>query len=131
MAEIETAVYSALTGNATVAGLVGSRVYPLVAPQDVALPLLVYQRISQSPVVSHSGHSNLARTRIQVMCVAVNYNGARALAAAVQGALHTLRAQAADPRIDVILLDNERDEFSDVDDLYSVQQDYIVWHYES
>jgi len=130
MAELETAVYSALTGDATVSGLVGTRIYPLVAPQDAALPAIVYQRISQQARVSHSGNSCLARTRLQVLSISESYSGAKALAKAVQDVLHTRRDQAADPRIDVILLDDEEDGFTDTNDLYTVRQDYIAWHYE-
>jgi hypothetical protein len=43
-----TAIYAALTGNATMAALVGTRVYPLAeTPANPVRPYLTYRRISQ------------------------------------------------------------------------------------
>lgn len=46
---VEIAVYDALTGDAGVAALVSTRVYPQNLPPDVALPAIVYRNIDSVP----------------------------------------------------------------------------------
>lgn len=43
---VESDLVALLTGDATVGGLIGSRVYPLLIPQDTAVPAVAYQEIA-------------------------------------------------------------------------------------
>src|SRR5919106_6592949 len=43
----------------------GANVYPLVAPEKAAYPLIVYQRVSTAPIRSHAG-AVMDRARFQV-----------------------------------------------------------------
>lgn len=132
MADIEAAVYSILTADSTLAALVGTRVYPNVVPQDVALPAVAYQRISTSRVYSHSpGVSQLARPRFQFTSVANSYSDVKAVANAVRGALDAYGGTAASVLVFTMLSQNEFDTFSDDGDLHTVRQDFYVWHREA
>jgi hypothetical protein len=42
----EAFLFQRLTSQTAVSSLIGSRVYPLIAPQGTPLPLVVYQRTS-------------------------------------------------------------------------------------
>jgi hypothetical protein len=84
---IEPSLVATLTGDATVAALVGSRVYPTVAKRDATLPLIVYQRITTDRYDSLATVADLAAGRFQVACWADSYAGASALADAVRAAL--------------------------------------------
>ena len=126
MSQIEEAVYTILSGNGTVAGLVSTRIYPLAAPQDVALPAIAYQRISDRAWNAHDGSVELARCRVQITCMDDDYAGAKALAAAVKAALNGYNGTASTVRIYGALLDNELDERGLTDDIYSVIQDYMI-----
>lgn len=132
MADIEAAVYSILTADSTLAALVGTRVYPQVAPQDVALPYVAYERISTSRVYSHSpGVSQLARARFQFTAGSTSYSDVRAVVNAVRGALDAYSGTAAGVQIYVALSQNEFGTFSDDGDLRTVRQDFYVWHREA
>ena len=48
----EANLYSALTARAALTALVGNRIFPDVIPEDCALPAIVYQRASTSPVTT-------------------------------------------------------------------------------
>lgn len=126
MSQIEEAVYNILTNDATVAGLVSTRIYPVVAPQDVALPAIAYQRISDLPWYAHDGDVGLARCRLQITAMDDDYSGAKSLAAAIKAALGGYNGTAATVRIYGALLDNELDDKGLTDDIYSVIQDYMI-----
>lgn len=50
-------IVAALKGDSEIQELCGGRVYPIKAPQGVALPLIVYQRISATPQMTLTGYS--------------------------------------------------------------------------
>jgi hypothetical protein len=130
MADIEAAVYAVLTGDVTLSALVGGRVYPQPIPQEAALPAVAYQRISTRRVRSHSGPSGLARPRVQVTASANSYAQAKAVAAAVRGALDGLRATVAGVEVQGAWLDGDVDEYGDDGELRSVRMDFMFWHRE-
>lgn len=57
--QIEEAIYGAMTGEATISALVGTRIYPGQAPQSSAFPVVIYQQASQKKVMSLTGVVNL------------------------------------------------------------------------
>lgn len=131
MADLEQALYSILSADGTVSGLVGTRIYPNVIPQDVSLPAIAYQRISAMRVFSHGGPSCLARPRFQITCLATSYSSAKAVANAVRGALNGYVGTAATVEIQASFIQNEFDTFTDDDDLHTVRQDYYIWQREA
>ncbi len=129
---IEEALYSHLTNDAGVSALVGNRVYPLMAPQDAALPHLVYQRISSPRLRSHGGPSGLAHPRFQITATAGSYSAARSLANAVRASLDGFRGtMGGGVSVGASFLDNEADGYQDVADTYTVRLDVILWHQEA
>lgn len=48
----ESDLFSALTARPALTALVGSRIYPDIIPEGAALPAVVYQRSSTSPVTT-------------------------------------------------------------------------------
>ena len=58
----EAAVYKLLTDDATVKALIGTRCYPVIAPQDSTVPLIVYQRVASDHLHTMDGISGLANT---------------------------------------------------------------------
>lgn len=87
MTPIEQTLYTVLSTNVAVAALVSTRIYPLLMPQNTAMPCVVYQRISSVPVTSINGDSGLDSVRIQVSCWAGTFAGAKGLASAVRSAV--------------------------------------------
>lgn len=82
----EQTVYNTLKNDAGVAALVGTRIYPLVLPQNPTYPAISYQRISTRPVQTRGGNG-LAFVRMQVDCFATGYTAAKQLSDAVVSAL--------------------------------------------
>ncbi len=134
MSVIEEALVAILAGNAGVKALAGSRIYPLVAPPDVTLPAIAYQRISGPRVHSHSGSSGLASPRFQFTALASTYSGAKALVNAMRQALDCYVGIVLGVQIHAIVLENEVDGYNDSADrqasTFTVWIDATVWHQE-
>jgi len=86
--------YALLNVNAGIQALVGtgsspqqSRIYPGVADEKAALPLIEYSLTSETPFSTLSGVNDPQRQQFQFSCHAETYDGAQALADAVYAAL--------------------------------------------
>lgn len=91
---VTTDLYATLNANAGVQALVGtgsspqqSRIYPIGATEDKALPLVGYSTVSEIPIDTITGVTDMKRHRIQMNCHARTHDGANALADAVFAAL--------------------------------------------
>ena len=76
---VEIAVYDALTGDAGVAALVSTRVYPQVLPPDVTLPAIVYRNIDSVPFGSLCQVS-----RVQIDVYGASYSSVKGVRDAVR-----------------------------------------------
>jgi hypothetical protein len=116
---LETKIYTLLSG---VVAVVGTRIYPLVAPQEAELPLIVYTRISSGREYSMDGYSNLENPRMQIDCFAGTYAEVKTLSEAVVSAMRaaTTFSVASDNPI----------EFYEDDETYRISTDFSIWHEE-
>ena len=135
---IEEAVYSRLTTFAGLADLIDMRAYPLIIPQDAALPAVAYQTIDSNPRHSLTGRSGLTETRVQLTTVAADYATAkrvdRQVRAAFDAVSFTVLATTTDPGVHVqgAFIDNASDDYDAVtlapEAAPIVRTDVILWH---
>lgn len=138
MATIEEALRTVLIGNVGVSALVGTRVYPVVAPQGASLPAVVYQRISANRQHHLQGPSGLTQVRMQFTAIATTYSAMKALANALRQALDGYRNTVSGVFVQAVLSAGEREQFigetvqsgAEADMTYSTQLDMLVWHSE-
>ena len=90
-------IYDALTGDATIAGIVGDRVWADVADGTEATPYLVYQVISTSGTTTHDGERDLEFPLVQFSAWANGKADAITLATAITDLLdgNTLQGDSA------------------------------------
>jgi len=127
---IETGLVTHLTADDGVSALIGARMYPLVSPQDAALPVLVYQKISGKPDYTHAGASGLARARFQFTCQAASYARAKALAAAVRASLSGFSGTMDATAVGAVFVENDRDGWSEAFKAPVVRVDVMIWYQE-
>jgi hypothetical protein len=86
---LESSLYTALTGNVALAGLVSTRIKPDVLPQGTTLPAIAYQRIStpRAQVFGATQAVAVSRPRIQFSCWGNTFDEALAVCAALRTAL--------------------------------------------
>jgi hypothetical protein len=121
-----TIIYSLLSTNTGVTNLVGTKIYPIEAPQTTAFPYIVFQAISNMPTNTKSGVSTMDKTRIQVTAVAKKQSDIDAIGSAVRSALDFIKTPAP---IQIITYEGEVDMFSypsGQDGIFEKAQDYFL-----
>ena len=112
--------FATLTQDATVGALLGTRIYPILAPPNTPFPYLTYQLISQQ------GEETMAcrlddNARVQLSLFATTYAQVCEVAAACRAALF-----AADLAPVRLSFDGNRDQPSDPQVCYFRTQDYLL-----
>jgi hypothetical protein len=132
--DIEEAIYSHLTSDTSVYLLVGTRVYPLSIPQDIALPAVAYQRVSGPRDVAHDGALGYAHGRFQITCQAETYEGAKDLKTAIRRCMEGFRGMMGGGRgvrVYGITVESEMDGYGMIGSIYTVRIDVEVRYIES
>ena len=119
---LETKLYTLLSTTSGVTDLVGTRSYPLTAPQDAEMPFIVYTRISSGREYSLDGYSSLENPRMQIDCYAQTYSAAKGLSEAVTTAMRGSSTFS-------VSWDDPRESFEE-DETYRISIDFSVWNSE-
>jgi len=91
MADTLTAdLYTAITGDATLSALIGTRLYPGIASQDAQTPYCTYNEISLIGDYTLQGASGVRTKRIQISVFAKRGNGGRTTVNSIVEGLLTL-----------------------------------------
>jgi hypothetical protein len=106
---------------AAASSLVGGRMYPNVAPNNVQKPYLVYMRVSSKPENTLADGVPIENTRVQIDCFDTTYAAVVALAEGVKAALRASEITS--------LLILEQDQFEPDAQLHRVILDFSLWHY--
>lgn len=125
---IEAVLFTRLSTFAGLTALVGTRIYPSVAPQNVTAPFVTYRRIS---AVRRSGFGQdigIVSARFQLDAIALTYSSMRAVVEQIVLALQRWRSDLTNPAVIETFIENEYEIYEDEPDLYHGAVDVIV-HY--
>ena len=130
---IEKLLTTLMEADTTIEGLVGTRIFPMVVPQDTTMPCITYQKISGNWQVQISGPHNMSQERFQINCWATTYAGAKALAEAVRAEFSGYDTGNASVSVHIITLENETDTINENADVrgsrrYGRMMDFLVWY---
>lgn len=110
-----------LVDNSSVAGLVGTKVYPVEAPSGTALPFITYE--STGTTVYHTKEAaQYEQARVEVVAYASTYANAIAIGRAMKSALARQSINGTSPfkyKIDKIFLVDEEIERLEEPDRYA------------
>lgn len=129
MADIGQAIYSRLSGDATVSGLVGTRIYPYTPRTPPTRPYITYQLISMVPRPHAMGSDPaLVTDRYQVDIWADTYTSMITLDDAVMASLSRWRGTAAGVTVQASLHVNRIDLYEPDTELFRRSNDFeISW----
>lgn len=134
---IGTAVAQHLRNAPAVSEKVGTKVHPIVIPQQVLsgavrVPAVVYSISGVERAVSYCHTIGLIRTGMTIDCYAARYDDARALASAVREALVDYRGPMGTPPVPVRTANIETEfDLLDIEPgLYRISQQWSIWHEE-
>ena len=129
----EAAMRAVLLQNSAVAAVVGTRVFPVLAPAKAALPFITYRRTGVSREQTFSGPMGVATTTLDMDIFAVTYEEARNLADLCRLALDGWGGTLENTEVKRVSLESESDGFAllqgnESPPSYSVTQTYnALW----
>jgi hypothetical protein len=130
----EVVVRNALVANTAVAAVVGTRVFPVLAPASADIPFLTYRRSGVQRQHTLSGPMGMPTVILSLDMYAETYEAVRELADKCRVCLDGYgTAQSDSIVVNNVSLDNESDGFvqlagGDTPPVYSVSQTYsIIW----
>ena len=130
---IETAIVYILGEDVGVSAIVGTKIYPMVVPQNAVMPAITYQKISGQWQIQMDGPHNMSEERFQINCWASTYGGAKALCEAVRDVLNGYDSAVNVVDFHVMTLENEMDLLVEIPDergarRYARAMDFNVWY---
>jgi len=134
MASLEEGIVSILRADATVAGLLGTRIYPWMRPQGTTFPAIVYELDGTDPEQDLDGYGGMTRAELSISCIDEQYGGAKTLAAAVLGALNGYTGTPTDGvAINSLVHDNdigivEDSQIGNSRGVSIIESSYVVWY---
>ena len=120
---IKETVYSTLANDGTVAGLVGTRIYPVHLPQAATLPAIAHTVLGGTRDASLDGASGSGTFRVRVDAWAATSDAAWTLFRAARAALDALAGALA--------IINPVEFYDDEGLAYRVTIDYYIHHTEA
>jgi len=105
----EAFIFQRLTSQTAVSSLVGTRVFPLMAPMATPLPLVVYQRTGVDRPRSLAGNVGNPVVTLQLTSYDTSYTNVKAIARAVWLALDNWTGTTAGVTIQRTTLQSEAD----------------------
>ena len=133
MAEIETAIYSKLSGHAGLAALVVARIFPNVVPQNTANPCVRYQLVSSSEPQAMGSGTGIIRSRFQfsVYHDKDNYKQAKAVMTQIKDALKRWSDAGSDPVVQDTFFLNENDLYDSQTEEHQIVADFEIIYTEA
>jgi len=136
MKDIRPGLFDMLAADASIAAAVTeggiSRIYPIVMPQGVSKPSIVYARISGEGDYTMRGPSGYARPRYQIDAWAPTAEAAASLANFVKDALDGftggIGSGANAVFVQGVFCAGEREDYDGTGKLFRVSRDYLIHH---
>ena len=126
MASVGLAIYDILSNDAGVSALVSDRIYPMVAPQDAADPLIVWSVVSRIPSDTKGSYGDLDTLRIEFNSYAITYPIVESIDDAIRTALDRIAHGAyATVTLDGVSYENSMESFDEELRLFNITTDYF------
>lgn len=108
--QLGKAIYTILSGNSIVYNYVGTKIYPMVIPEEILLPAIVYERNS-TPIYSRDGVA-YSDSNFEITILSEVYIETIDISTAVFNALNNYTGTIADVEIGDIRLLNVDETFA-------------------
>lgn len=129
----EAVLRTALVSTTVVTSMVGTRIYPLLAPKTAALPFITWRRAGVSREHTLAGPMGMPSVTVEMQSFANTYEDAREVADRVRLVLDGYRGTVNNTEVKSVSLENELDDFvqlagGDLPPVYQVTQTFnVLW----
>lgn len=132
----EAVLRSALTASTAVTTLIGSRIYPVLAPATASMPLVTWRRTGIERQQTLSAPSGMPRVSVEFSIYGTTYENAREIADAMRVVLDGYGGSQGTTQVNQTSLEDESDDFvtlagADLPPVYQITQRYDVWWQEN
>lgn len=126
---IERALRQRLLETQEITQIVGSKVFPIMLPEKVTLPALVFGRVStEGSRLSHSGTTGIVTSGFEIGCIAKDVEVAKRLARLVRSAFSGFSGSIEGFKIYRATVENEFDEYDPETGTYQVPVEVYLTH---
>lgn len=129
----ETVLRAALVSNTAVVAMVGTRIYPLLAPKTAALPFVTWRRAGITREHTLAGPMGMPNVSVEMQSFAATYEDVREVADRVRQCLDGYGGTVNNTVVKNVSLENEADDFvqlagGDLPPVYQVTQTFnVLW----
>lgn len=132
----EAVLRSALVANNAVSALIGSRVYPVIAPATASLPFVTWRRVAIRRQQTLGGPSGMPVTSVEYSIFGTTYEQAREVADAMRSVLDGYGGTANNTEVKQTSLEQESDDFvtlggAELPPAFQITQQYDVFWQET
>lgn len=132
----EAVLRTALVGQTAVTTIVGTRIFPVLAPASAALPFVTWRRTGINREQTLGAPMGVPRVSVDYSIYATTYEQARDVADAMRVVLDGYGGTADNTEVKQTSLENESDDFvtlagADMPPVYQITQTYDVWWQET
>ena len=120
------AIYSILTADVGLAALVGTRIFPEMAPEDAVTPFLVYSILGTDPEDTKQATSDMDKSSLETFAVGEDYGVVMDVTEAARNALDRNGGNFGGVAIQSIQFVNADTTYNSVQRVYVGQQQYSV-----
>lgn len=127
---VEAGLYDYLINDATVSGVVSTRVYPVIIPQNPTYPCISY---STSGAIRHStlvGQDNFVGAQIDIDCWAETYSSAKDLQNKVRASVQNYQGLMGTINVDSVFVYDPVDIYEDDVFAYRCTIPVTIYHTE-
>lgn len=132
----EAVLRSALVANSAVSALIGTKVYPVIAPASATLPFATWRRVAVRRQQTLAAPMGMPVTSIEYSIFGSTYEQARDVADAMRAVLDGYGGSANNTEVKQTSLEQESDDFvtlagAELPPAYQITQQYDVWWQET
>lgn len=107
---ITRAIYTLLTTNTTLTGLVSTNIFPLKTPQATAAPFIVYAVMTE-PVDTKDGVATQEMHDVQITAFSKGYENLQSIKDAVKSALDRKTGTISSEKIQTVVFVDDREDY--------------------
>jgi hypothetical protein len=128
----EAVLRSALVASTAVTSIIGTKIYPVVAPASTGLPFVTWRRTGIERTQTLSSPMGMPRVSVEYSIYGTTYEQARSVADAMRVVLDGYGGTVDNTEVKQTSLEDESDDFvqlagADLPPVYQVTQQYDIW----